>query len=126
MKFNTSSTALRTFVRGAAVLAALAGTVAVAQPSQIDVNGSPSAAGVTRTKLVAVEDLNLQSKRDKRRLAVRLTLASREVCNEQNVVGAAGRWDYRRCYGEALDGARAQAVQRLASGGTAAIQVASR
>jgi len=127
---NTSKTnlALRALVRGATVLAATVSVAAVAQPSsQIDVSGGRADAGsVTRSRLVATSDLNLADRLGQRRLDQRISYAAGQVCNGAGMYGVRPPKDYVRCYGDAVEGARAQVQQRLAAGDGAPIRVAAR
>jgi UrcA family protein len=128
MNTNKTNFALRAFVRGATVLAACAGVAATAQPSsQIDVSGGRAdASGVTRSRLVATSDLNLADRHGLRRLDQRISYAAGQVCDGAGMYGVRPPKDYVRCYGNAVEGARAQVQQRLAAGDGAPIRVASR
>jgi UrcA family protein len=128
MNTQKTTTPLRALVRSVAVLAATVSVAAVAQPtSQIDVSGGRSdATAVTRSRLVATNDLNLADQRGMRRLDQRISYAASRVCDGDGMYNIRPPKDYTRCFGEALDGARAQVQQRLAANDGAPIRVASR
>jgi UrcA family protein len=126
MPTSTPNRMLRTFARGAVVLtAAMLGTVAVAQ-SPIDVSGRSTPGSETRSKVLRISDLNLASPQGQRRLDQRLRYTVSYVCNSSVMYGTRAPRDYVRCYSEALSGARGMIAQRVASGDTSAIRVATR
>ncbi|MDB5688809.1 MAG: UrcA family protein [Sphingomonas bacterium] len=106
--------------------AATLGTAAVAQPSSIDVNGRANVGSVTRSKVVAIGDLNLANAQGQRRLDQRLRHTASYVCNDSGMWGTRPPKDYVRCYSDALTGARSLVAERLASGDMRPIRVASR
>jgi UrcA family protein len=102
--------------------------MAIAQPaSQIDVSGGRAEVGsMTHSRLVAISDLNLADRQGQRRLNQRINYAAGRVCDGAGMYGARPPKDYVRCYGDAVEGARAQVQQRLAADDGAPIRVASR
>ena len=126
MPVSTPNRMLRTLARGAIVLtAATLGTVAVAQ-SSIDVSGRAAPGSVTRSKVLMIADLNLDSQQGQRRLDQRLRHTASYVCNDSAMYGVRAPKDYVRCYSDALTGARGMIAQRVASGDTSPIRVAVR
>jgi UrcA family protein len=102
-----------------AVGAALAlGGAASASP-QINVTAEGSS--VTRTQAVRYSDLNLADSGAQRTLETRVRDAARGVCAKSSVASLGERADYRRCYADAVSGARTQ----LAQAGVLAVRVAS-
>jgi UrcA family protein len=119
---------LRTALRGSIVLAAaVLGTGAIAQSSSIDVSGRSDAAGdVTRSKILAISDLNLADASGQRRLDQRIRYTASYVCNDGGLLGTRRTKDYDRCYSAALTGAQSKVAQRIASGDMRPIRVAAR
>lgn len=126
MPTRTPNQMLRNSIRGAIMLAAATlGTVAVAQPS-IDVSGRQMPGSVTRSRVIAIGDLNLANAEGQRRLDQRLRHTASYVCNDSGMWATRPPKDYVRCYSDALTGARSMVASRVASGDMRPIRVASR
>ena len=118
---------LRTALRGSIVLAAAAlGTGAIAQSSSIDVSGRSDNGDVSRSKILAISDLNLADAAGQRRLDQRIRYTAGYVCNDGGLLGTRRTKDYNRCYSDALTGAHNMVAQRVASGDMRPIRVAAR
>jgi UrcA family protein len=96
---------------------ALGGT-AVAAPQ---INVTAEGASVVRTQAVRYSDLNLADAGAQQTLDARVRDAARGVCAKSTVASLGERADYRRCYAEAVAGARTQ----LAQAGVLSVRVAA-